>query len=385
MNFTDVVVSPFTELLDVGMGRSDHRGGPSWPDWEQQVAARLCRQGEPVDVEPLQADPVASIDEPVAWGGPITDHFGHQVVDFSMRLIPALRDQPDTTFLFASAPRYQVPTIADAPPLFGQILDWLGVARSRARLIDRPTLVKSLDVAAQAEQLYGPGPSPSHLDVMDELVARRLHDAPRKDTVYVSRAGQHARFAGEAFVENALRSAGVTILRPETTPLARQLATYATAARLIFAEGSALHAFSLLGRVPGEVLVLKRGPGWNVGYEGLTPRATSATYVDPVSGFVAGLRPSGDIATEAGLAFIEPRLLGAQLHDVVPRLGAGAWDAAAFRAAQASDALDWLGEPRTRHIARTPGSANVLLDGLRRAGLGHLVRHAQRLLQLSAN
>jgi hypothetical protein len=380
VNFTDVVVSPFTELLDVGLGRSDHRGGPRWPAWEEQREARQCRSGEPVDVEPEAADPVARIDEPVAWGGPITDHFGHQVVDFSMRLIPTLRDQPDTTFLFASAPRYRVDNIAGAPPFFGQILDWLGVASSRARLIDRPTLARSLSVAAQAEQLYGPGPDAAHLDVMDELVAGRLKALPRSQVVYVSRAGQHARFAGEAFIEDVLRSAGATIVRPENVPLAKQLATYARAERLIFAEGSALHAFSLLGRVPADVTVLKRGPGWNVGIEGLEPRARSAEYVDPVTGFVAGLRPTGDVAIEAGLAFTEPQVLEEQLRAAVPALAPGAFDAGAFRAAQVSDALDWLAEPRTRHIARTPGSVDALLDGLRRAGLGHIVRLANELI-----
>jgi hypothetical protein len=43
--FRDVVVSPFDELLEASSGRSDHRGGPDWPDWDRQTVARHRRRG----------------------------------------------------------------------------------------------------------------------------------------------------------------------------------------------------------------------------------------------------------------------------------------------------------------------------------------------------
>lgn len=80
--------------------------------------------------------------------------------------------------------------------------------------------------------------------------------------VYLTRSGLNARrgrYACEDHLETLLRAEGYTIIAPETLTLAEQVALYQTTERLIFAEGSALHLFSLLRR-PGQVAaVIQRG------------------------------------------------------------------------------------------------------------------------------
>lgn len=177
------------------------------------------------------------------WGGPISHHFGHQIADYSNRLLRAVIELPDLPVAFATKPEYGMTTIDEAPRYFRQILDWFGLDRSRRRLITGPSIADELVVFPQAEQLPQPGPSIATLDRLDALSHRRLGDCSRASggTIYVSRAGHISRFAGEAYLEKALEAAGVTVIRPETLELAAQLRRYHDAERLLFAEGSAMH------------------------------------------------------------------------------------------------------------------------------------------------
>ena len=47
LTFTDIQVTPYNEDIPWQVV-----GGPRWPDWDQQVAARLCRRGVPIGTEP---------------------------------------------------------------------------------------------------------------------------------------------------------------------------------------------------------------------------------------------------------------------------------------------------------------------------------------------
>ena len=44
------------------------------------------------------------IDEPVAWAGAIVPHFGHQIGDFSGRIVTTRLERPDIGFVFAVNP-----------------------------------------------------------------------------------------------------------------------------------------------------------------------------------------------------------------------------------------------------------------------------------------
>ena len=371
-------MQPFSELLDVQWGGSVHRGGPSWPDWDDQVAARHCQRGTPIDDQPELAEPTSIIDRHIAWGGPITRHFGHQVADFSMRLLDTTDNLPGVAIAFASHPREGIDSIATAPAFFRDTLAWLGIAASDAFLIREPTVARGLSVAPQAEQIHGPGPSAAHLDRLDSLMGRRLLNREEL-TACTCLAQANTRGLRAKPSRGCAPSRRRHRDQAGNATAARSAGAYAGADRIIFAEGSAVHAVNLLGSSLGDVLIINRRAGRDLGIESLIPRARSVFYVEAVASLVHGLRPSAQPAIEAGLTMLDVETLMTALAGAVPRL-ADHLDRRAFLEAQANDALDWLGDERTISVASMPGSADFLIGTLRSAGLGHLSRQASELI-----
>jgi hypothetical protein len=308
------------------------------------------------------------------WGGPVAKHFGHQIAEFSTRLLGTVAGAQGSPILFATKPGYGYVDDATMPSYFPQILDWLGVPSGTWRLVTRPTLVSELHVLPQAEQLLGPGPSASYLDALDVLTAERLAaTADRDEAVYVSRAGLAARFAGEASVERALERVGVAVLRPEQLRLQDQLERYRSAGRLVFAEGSALHALQLMGRNRARVLVLNRRPGSTMAQTSLAPRFPELRYADVTATLIHGLRPNGRPALNFGMPVLAPDAFIAAFEAVGLPLSRG-WDEAGYAAARDADILGWLEREAGRRVAPHAGHHACILATLDVPALGHLQR-----------
>lgn len=77
LEFNNVPLVPYTFLLGSPRGQSEHYGGPIWPNWDQQIEARFCRNNRPVDTLPSNTDNVLSNIGDVCWGGPIVSHFDY--------------------------------------------------------------------------------------------------------------------------------------------------------------------------------------------------------------------------------------------------------------------------------------------------------------------
>lgn len=382
LEFDHVIVTPYTELLDTPRGLSYHRGGPHWPDWDGQTTARHLVAGRPVDVRPKSEVPEQRLTGPLAWGGGIVWHFGHQIADFSMRLLPTLVARPDAVVAFASHPRMGIHAIDSAPTYFQEILNWFGVTPARVVLIDRPTLVEQLFVAPQAEQLSRPnprnpgaevGPSAAHLDMLDELTGIRFGATPRTGSVYVGRSGQHARFAGEAFLERTLEATGVTVMRPETMPLSQQLRVYVSAERLVFAEGSAIHATKLVGRSIGDVAILARRAGPPFAQRSLMPRARTLQYFDVATGLVYSRHEGGLPAYDRGMSVLSESELLSSLASFGIDLS-GVWNSRAFAEAQATDLMSWLSDELRSPRGGVSGVRSMILSTVETSGLAHLSR-----------
>jgi Glycosyltransferase 61 len=311
LSFQNVLVTPYTDLLQAGLDHLPHRGGPHWPDFDRQHEARHCRRGKPADHEPRQEPARDRIAGTWAWAGPICTHFGHQILEFSMRLAPTLASEPGARFLFAPGLTGYPASVDESPQFVKDVLNWFSIPLTRCHVVASPVMADELLVAPQSEQLGGPGPSPQHLDLMDAHTDRRLGDVRPRGTVYVSRAGMSARFAGEAFLEEAMTRCGVRVVRPETMPLVDQLRVYRSAESLIFAEGSALYGPLLMGRSLGDVVVLKRFRfHWRaLGKPMLEPRAQSLRYYETISDLIPGRAPSGRMADFAGVAVLDEEAL----------------------------------------------------------------------------
>jgi hypothetical protein len=374
LTFSKILVTPFSELLGAPSGRSAHKGGPIWPDWEQQVDARHCRGNKPVDQRPNEwpnewpSETLLSRD--LAWLGPIAPHFGHQIADFSMRIAPTLSEWKGANFICTTDPN-AIRRLENVPKYFWQILDWFGLNQDRIVFSETNSLVSRLHVAPQAEQIGGVPPSEQHLNLMDELVQKNVGRVSRSGAVFVSRAGQMARFAGEAYLERALEEVGVKVIRPEMLDLWQQLECYMGADVLIFSEGSALHSVQLLGRSLGKVSILSRREGRFL-EKRIQPRAESLDYGHLISHSVCGLMRSGLPAVDNAIGILDEEkvlLFFGRFGFDLKRV----WSKGDFAERRDRDVSDWLAKAMTQAPWRSEASQTEIARRLREAKLDHLL------------
>jgi len=384
-NFANIVVHPTQELRYPSA--NTFRGGPDWPVFERQILARHCWGivPWPVDLRPHPAEtewpyfdrerylnprfarrrrwhpfvgrdakrtPERWLDEADRgiWCGPITDHFGHMIADFGMRIAESARLDPAAPLVFSVRPTED----AAPTPAFWQMIAHLGIAPERVLLIGKPTRFGRLVVLPQAERPYGGPANRAHLHLMDEIAGTSA-PADREDRwVFVSRSRlREGRFAGEAYLDEALAAAGAVVFHPETADLHAQLRLYRGARRLIFSEGSALQALQLLGRLDAEIVVLPRRRGaiaHNIAAVApLRARARSWRYLRALRGLVHGLHEDGTPQPQRGLTLLDERRLLAGFAALGLDL-ARHWDGRGFRARSEADVAAWVEQRLARRI-----------------------------------
>jgi len=327
-------------------------GGPIWPDFGNQRAVRHCRSGRPVDSPPpAPADPCDRIEEPCVWGGYLETSFGHLVAEHLPRLPFALAERPKDLFLFTAHPSH---TAATLPAHVWDILAWLGLPRERARVVTSPVVAAELRAGAQAEMLWQSAPGPAYLAELDRIAARNGLEPEPRPVLYVTRAGMATRgqggHLGEGYLVAVLRSLGIAVIDPATLPVRAQLAAYAGARHLVFAEGSAIHGRQLLGYRDQTIHVLRRRSGSRIGRQMLKPRCSRLVYHETVGDMLRpGSAPRIDIAAsiyDRDALFAAFAAAGVDL--------ASHWDDDAWRTAAAADLAGWLARhrPTERHLPR---------------------------------
>lgn len=317
-------------------------GGPVWPDFDRQVAPRHCRDGRPVDRCPEVPAATSLLDAAAVWGGFLDPQFGHLIVEQLTRLPQSLAERPGDPVLFTLPKGLSAQAV---PGWVWQVLDWHGVPRDRVRLVDRALTVAELHVAAQGEMM-GKAPTPAaYLDLLDRTSARRALVADRGGVVFVTRAGMVARgkggHAGEGYLADALRRAGVRVVDPALLPVRRQLEVHAGARVLVFSEGSAIHGRLLLGRGAQDIHVLRRRPSRDLAAEQLAPRCDRLHYHAAVGQRLwARMRDGGERLDLTAAIYdlgVVLDLFASLGHDLRPD-----WDDGAYRAAVARDLRGWL-------------------------------------------
>jgi hypothetical protein len=339
--FRDIAVVPTQSIKD-----RVPRGGPVWPHFARQHGVRVCRSGTPADRRPdPPADPGPRIEVPCVWGGYLEASFGHLVAEHIPRLPFALAERPDDLYLFTCA---RGTGAADIPPHVWDLLAWFGLPRAQTRVVESPVVAAELRAGPQAECLWRSVPSPAYLAELDR-VADRNGLAPRPAPVlYVSREGILARggggHLGESYLVERLRALGVSVMDPAACPIRDQIAAYAGAERIVFAEGSACHGRQLIGWRDQEIHILRRRPGASVGKPMLAARCRRLAYHDTAGDRVLTYPSGGAARTDtAAVLYDRDRLFGAFAAVGVDL--ACAWDDDAWRRAAAADLAAWM----TRH------------------------------------
>jgi hypothetical protein len=240
-------------------------------------------------------------DEDLTYGGCITQHFGHWIAEFIHRILPSLQAFPSLRILFIGKAGETRPL----PSFVEATLAYLGVPPEKVRVVHAPVRVRRLHVFAQQERLQGPAPQPEYLSALAALQKTRWPERePLRGTLFVSRSRQRKGLAGEAILDQVFAAAGAEVYFPEEHRLTDQLDQYQAQERLLFSEGSALHALQLLGEVAAEVTVLSRRAGhWGLNF--LAARVRNLDHIPISSKMLAFQTPDGTRASWSGLAFID--------------------------------------------------------------------------------
>jgi hypothetical protein len=324
-------------------------GGPLWPDFAAEAGVRHCRSGRPVDHPPPAPEgPCRRIEEPCVWGGYLETSFGHLVAEHLPRLPFALAERPDDLYLFTAHPRHDA---SGLPPHVWDALAWLSLRRDRVHVVTEPVIAAELRAGPQAEMLWQSVPPPAYLARLDGIAARNGLIPERRRLLYVTRAGMSTRgqggHLGEGYLVGVLRSLGVAVIDPAALPIRDQLAAYAGASEIVFAEGSALHGRQLLGYRDQTIHVLLRRPGSRIGRRMIEPRCRRLVYHETAGDL---LRPGSTPRVDIACTLYDRDALFAAFAacgvDLAPH-----WDDDAWRTAAAADLAGWLARHRPKGAA----------------------------------
>ncbi len=333
--FTDLPVVPVTRVHQhVALG------GPIWPDFAGQTWVRHCRVRKPWDEKPNLPARLQPMAGPAVWGGFLDSHFGHFVADHLPRLAFSLRERPGDTYLFTVDPGM---TRAGLGSWVWQIFDWIGLPQDQVHLVTEGLYIAELRVGPQAEMLAQVGPAPGYLDMIAHW-ARGLEPVVH-EVAYVARLGLPqlggGAHAGEGYLVQQLRRLGVAVLDPARATILTQVATYAGADRLIFAEGSALHGRQLLGHIAQDIDVLRRRPDKVMAQASLRPRCRRLTYHDLTAGRLMAYWKHGGPRPDPALSLYEVEALIEVFHSFGVDL-AEDWDNTAYQQAARADIAAWI-------------------------------------------
>lgn len=264
------------------------------------------RRSRPIKVKQLSG-PVGTLPGQVIYAGVIGQDFGHQLTQSIGRLWAAA-EFPTARLAFIAAS----PDFSALPEYFVTVIRHLGVTNP-VRLIEAPVTVEELVVPQDLCNLHRrPSVAPAFAQWLQD---RRPAATPDPDLrLYVSRSGlepARGQYLEERTLEAALQAEGYRILRPEAMPIEDQIDLYLRAGRLIFADGSAVHLWSLFGHPDQRAaMILRRPPDPHMQrwFDGL-PRLSLTLHDHRVADFSHRGGPSGKSA-----ALLDLRALWADLR-----------------------------------------------------------------------
>lgn len=236
-------------LMGIGVRRADGTKARFGTD------VFLHRRSRPV---PLDAVKTEAGHRPgrCIYGGVIGPGFGHLLTQSIGRLW--LCDLfPEAPVLFVSSRR----VLTVIPDYFVQVLRQLGIGNP-VELVCQPLRVEELVVGEELCNLHR---RPSVMPQFPAWLRAHRPATPAEPglQLYVSRARlglANGQFLQEADLEAFLQSQGYRIIHPETLSMADQMRAYGSAEKLVFADGSAVHLWSLIARPEQQAAMILRRP-----------------------------------------------------------------------------------------------------------------------------
>ena len=317
----DIPVLPFVELLELWRGGSIYRGGPQAVTATEKALFHHWR-GQIIVSDPIESARTAqlrSLPGRFFWCGPICDHFGHMVGEFSGRILASSLDSHEGTLIFA-AKEGEHRDWKNLKTWQRSLISYLNPANKPVFILKEPALVEEI-VAIPSQQRLMALPTAWQLAALGYCSRRYIHE-PIPEPIVLSRA-RHASctnpnnllgsFAGEAALDSLLARHGARVVYPELLSLEEQLRITMNARRLVVSEGSALHGLELLGWRPHtQLVVIARRPRWPDMDLPLRARFGKMQWIDAVQELL-WLPPANPRVK--GLARLDTDLLLDQLED----------------------------------------------------------------------
>lgn len=317
------------------------------------------RRSRPLKLHQVQG-PVSARSGRAIYAGAIGQDFGHQLTQ-SLGRLWATGEFPDAPLLFAATS----PAFTVLPGYFVQVIRKLGVTNP-IELLGGPMTVEDLVVPQDLCNLHR---RPSIAPAFAEWLADRRPPVPpdRDLAIYVSRSGlalSRGQYLQERSLEDGLAVEGYRIVRPEALPIEEQIDLYLRAGRLIFADGSAVHLWSLFGHPDQRAaLILRRPPDPHmVRWFGGLPRLDLSVHDNRIADFSHRGGPSGKSAALLDIQALWSDLRQAGYHRSAtppghPKAMLDAWIAAVIAGERALDALPFEIDDHSRALLASRPSA----------------------------
>ncbi len=375
----------FSNVLLVPTSRRNMPGA-LWPDFRNQFHARLLRRGKPRCKPPaIPRDPPRIEDAPAIFVSIYDNHFGHMVSETVPRLAQSLADAPDDwPLVFTCDKRFGPP---HPSAMFRAVMDWLDIPMERLRFCNAPTVFRTLHIAAQAEHLDSPWPTPvAYLRLLEARTQHKLPTEHPEGVTFVTRAAldvEKGYHAGERYLAACLEELGVRVVYPEKLSLPEQMAIYAKSRHLVFSEGSALHGRQLFGRRDQHISVLRRRQRSRLAENQITPRCASVEYVPSFAGALHVIGADGKPITYATSTLYRVDKLISHFEKLGVPLRR-VWQQPRYEKARDEDVLRWIARmyhPNIAHWMRPQNTPEHILDQLAQIGLEHLIDRADEIMR----
>ena len=226
--------------------------GTYWPH------GALGRKYRPLTSAPAMPAETGTLPGRWLWGGVLWAHFGHCLVESTARLwaIPQLDRPVDGILFIPKRPKVGEETRGFQTDFVRQIAQ-----DAQIRVATEPTRVEELVVPGQG---FGLGRITAGTDAFRNAIhshfARGI-DPDGPDRLYISRSALglgKGGLLGEEWLEELLAKEGYETFHPEKHDIATQLARYKAAKKVVAADGSALHLYSMVGTPDQPVAIILR-------------------------------------------------------------------------------------------------------------------------------
>jgi Glycosyltransferase 61 len=310
------------------------------------------RRSRPIKLGHLR-QPVEQFSGRMIYAGVIGPDFGHQLTQSLGRLWACAEFAEAELAYVATSPEYEA-----LPGYFVDLVRWLGVTNP-VRLVRQPLTVAELVVPQDLCNLHR---RPSIAPVFARWLADRRPARPVEPSlsVYASRSGldvARGQYLQETELESALAAEGYLVIKPEQMPIGDQIDLYLRAGRLIFADGSAAHLWSLFGHADQRAAMILRRPAdphiqrW---FQGL-PTLSMTFHDHRIADFSRRGGASGKSAALLDLRALWSDLRAAGFHrsDAAfgcPRAELEDWVASVKNGARPLDSAPFDLDPRSRSL-----------------------------------